>query len=111
MGIGITVWKGSAFQCPGRSISLRHSQFNASEKPQGTCNNEAILARATGVVGSDYTSKLYVSLTNNSLNSLYNKTLMCAHLNSINDETTIGSITMKNTNGIKFYNKTLYYYS
>lgn len=98
----MTVWKGSAFQCPGDSITLRHSQFNKSEKPQGTCNDGAILARATGVDSSDYTSELYVSLTNNSLNSFFNKTLMCTLINSTNDETTIGSKAIKNRNGINF---------
>ena len=33
IGEGVTVWEGSAFQCLGSSITLRHSQFNVTEKP------------------------------------------------------------------------------
>ena len=99
MGYGITIWEGSAFYCPGNSIILRHSKFNTSERIQGTCNDGAILARAIGVNSGDYTSELYVAVTNITLNSFYNKTLMCVHDNY--DESTIGSVTLKNTNGTK----------
>ena len=96
---GITIWEGSAFHCPGDSIVLLHSKFNTSERSQGTCNDGAILARAIGVDSGDYISELNVTVTNSTFNSFYNKTLMCVHHNT--DESTIGSVTLKSTNGTK----------
>ena len=66
MGGGVTVWKGTAFQfhCNNReSISLRHSQFRDSEKPEGYCNNGAIAARALGIVNNSYISQLNVTVS------------------------------------------------
>ena len=48
MGIGATVWHGTALQCDGNNrnfIVLRHTQFRGSYRPTGTCNNGAIIAK------------------------------------------------------------------
>ena len=46
MGIGSTVWEGNLFDCPSSNneILLLHNDFKTS-LPQGTCNNNNIIAR------------------------------------------------------------------
>ena len=87
VGGGTTVWQGSAFQCSGlnRYILLRHSNFNATEKPYGECNNGAITARAIGVHDSCFRSQLTVSLSP----GMNNKTVECVYDNGT--ENMIGS--------------------
>ena len=77
MGGGATVWQGTAFQCDNNLdiIDLRHSQFRGSQKPEGTCNNGAIVARAIGVVNDSYVSVLNVTVSS----ELNNTTVECAH--------------------------------
>ena len=78
IGAGSTVWRGSAFmRCHGsntKDISLRHTQFNSLDKPRGFCNNGAIVARAVGVDGDNYTSQLSVTVSP----EMNNKTVECA---------------------------------
>ena len=78
MGGGATVWLGTAFQCDGNThgfIALRHTQFGRSHKPEGTCNNGAIIARAIGVVNDSYISQLNVTVST----ELNNTTVECCH--------------------------------
>ena len=78
MGGGATVWQGTALQCDNINrdiIDLRHSQFRGSEKPEGTCNNGAIIARAIGVVNDSYISVLNVTVSS----ELNNTTVECAY--------------------------------
>lgn len=66
MGSGITVWQGTALQCDSHSantIALRHTQFEQSQKPRGTCNNGDIVATALGVVNNSYISQLNVTVS------------------------------------------------
>ena len=62
--IGSTVWRGTAFNCPGVSnvISLGHSIFNTTGA-SGMCNSGAITAESVGVVDSCYTSRLMVTVS------------------------------------------------
>ena len=61
--IGSTVWRGTAFNCPGSAnvISLGHSSFNISGGTTGTCG--AITAASVGVVDNCYTSRLMVNVS------------------------------------------------
>ena len=96
VGGGTTVWQGSAFQCSGlnRYISLRHSNYNATEKPYGECNNGAISARAIGVHDNQFTSKLNVNISS----EMNNKTVECVHDNG--RETEVGSALLSITTGM-----------
>jgi hypothetical protein len=63
VGGGITVWQGSAFQCPQTSdeIALRHAQFLGSV---GVCNDGAICAHAHSIQSPDcFISNLTVYIT------------------------------------------------
>ena len=90
MGGGATVWQGIAIQCDSNNrefISLRHSQFLESSKPEGTCSNGAIVARALGVVNGSYVSQLNVRVSL----ELNNTTVECVHSYNLT-ETLIRSI-------------------
>ena len=62
--IGSSVWRGSAFDCPGVSnvILLGHSLFSTSGV-SGTCTNGAITAESVNVVDNCYTSRLMVTVS------------------------------------------------
>jgi hypothetical protein len=63
VGGGITVWQGSAFQCPQSSdeIALRHAQFLGSV---GVCNDGAICAHADSIPAANcFISNLTVYIT------------------------------------------------
>ena len=87
-------------QCSGLNshISLRHSKFNASEKPYGECNNGAIAARAIGVVDNHYTSQLNVTLSP----EMNNRTMECIYDNGT--ETIVGSAVLAFTTGTYYSN-------
>ena len=69
---GFTVWTGSAFDCTGGEIILRHSAFLTAV---GLCNNGAIVARGIGVEGNNYTSQLNVAFTPD----IGGKSIVCAY--------------------------------
>jgi hypothetical protein len=82
-GGGATVWQGTAIQCVSNnenSISLRHSQFEGSYKPIGSCNG-AIVAQAIGVVNNSYISQLNVTASLD----LNNTTVECLHAYNLTD--------------------------
>ena len=60
--VGSSLWRGTAFNCPGSSnrISLSHQQFNTSGD-SGSCNSGAITAESVGVVDNCFTSRLMVT--------------------------------------------------
>ena len=62
-GIGSSLWRGTAFRCPGSSnlISLTHSLFNTSAGVTGTCGT--LTAASVGVVDNCYTSRLMVNVS------------------------------------------------
>lgn len=57
---GFTVWTGTAFDCPGNEIVLRHNLYLSTF---GTCNSGGIVARGIGVEGNKYTSQLHINVT------------------------------------------------
>ena len=85
--IGSTVWKGTAFNCPGsgNEIALRHSLFSTSGA-SGTCTNEAITAESVGVVDNCFTSRLMVTVSV----GLNETTVEC----SLSGVTSVGSRTI-----------------
>ena len=95
-GGGTTVWRGTAIQCSGlnKHIPLRHSNFNASEKPYGECNNGAITARAIGAVDNRYISQLNVTVSR----ELINKTVECVYDGGT--EEVVGSDVIPVTTGV-----------
>jgi hypothetical protein len=57
----ITVWGGTAFNCPDRSeVTLRHNQF---ENAMGDCNDGAIVGYSVESVDNCFTSRLDVRLS------------------------------------------------
>ena len=60
----MTVWQGSAFDCPGSNeITLLHNRFTSQEGAYGECNNGDIVAKSLGVEGDLYTSQLSVRVS------------------------------------------------
>ena len=72
-----TVWQGTAFQCVGNRIVLRHSQFSAPQGTTGECNSNSVMitGRSLRVEGDCYTSQLNVTVGP----SLNNQTVECAY--------------------------------
>ena len=68
----ITVWGGTAFNCPDRNeISLRHNQF---ENAIGECNDGAIVGYSVENVDNCFTSRLDVRLSAD----LQGRTITCS---------------------------------
>lgn len=75
VGIGTTVWKGTAFQCPGSSILLSHSLFSSGTTD--SCNNGAIVGHSVRAVSNCYTSQLNVTVDA----SMNGQTIKCIYNN------------------------------
>ena len=77
VGAGSTVWEGTAFECVGNSITLRHTRFNVADGVSGDCNNGDIrlLARSIGVDNDCYTSQLSVFISE----QLDRRSILCTH--------------------------------
>ena len=73
----MTVWEGSAFDCPTNEITLFHSRFAPQEGPgaYGECNNGVIVARGLRVEGDLYTSQLSVTVSA----AITGKSITCVH--------------------------------
>ena len=68
----ITVWGGTAFNCPARNeISLRHNSFSSAT---GECNFGAIVGYSVTNVDDCYTSRLDVTLSAD----LQGRTIACS---------------------------------
>ena len=64
MGLGSTIWTGSALHCTNDEIVLIHTRFLYNESGILTsCNNGAIVARILSVEDNNYTSQLNVTIT------------------------------------------------
>lgn len=95
-----TVWQGTAFQCVGNRIVLRHSQFTAPQGTTGECNNGLIMItgrslRVDSDSGDCYTSQLNITV----ISSLSNHTVECAY--SGGGTSVIGSSTIDISRGKK----------
>lgn len=75
VGGGITVWEGTAFDCPlsSNEIQLRHTQFIDSIR---ICNNGDISGHAVAILPPDcFLSRLIVHITM----ELNGRTVICRH--------------------------------
>lgn len=77
----ITVWSGTAFDCPGNNhnyILLRHIDF-ASGSATGSCNSGHVVGHGTGVSDDEsyYMSRLEVNVSE----SFNNQTIECGKYN------------------------------
>ena len=58
---GFTVWQGSALDCIGNEIALRHRLYTSTDGAQGECNSGSILGRSLRLeAGSFYVSQLII---------------------------------------------------
>ena len=78
VGVGNTLWEGTAFDCSARSIVLLHTQFDSPEGASGNCNSD-IAGRSLSVESDCYTSQLFVTVSSR----LNNKTVTCVHNSGI----------------------------
>ena len=85
-----TVWQGSAFQCVGNRIVLRHSQFTSLEGATGECNSGLVMiaGHSLRVEGDCYTSQLNITVSS----SLNSQTVECAY--SGGETSVVGSSTI-----------------
>ncbi|XP_064397731.1 uncharacterized protein LOC135344450 [Halichondria panicea] len=86
----ITVWSGTAFDCPANNVILVHSQYSGGTAV-GTCTSGAIIGNGTSVDTSGaepcYTSELSVTISAN----MDGQTVMCSR----DDSTVIGSHSLQ----------------
>ena len=89
IGVGTTVWKGTAFlnQCAGSSILLSHSHFTSGT--MDSCNNGAIVGQSLSAVNNCYTSQLNVTVDA----SMNGQTVKCVYNNGAT-ESEIGTSTI-----------------
>ena len=73
----ITVWTGSAFDCPEANNIIYQLHNYAPAESYRRCNNGAIVARIFSVEGNNYTSQLNVTFTSKTMG----KTVECHHDN------------------------------
>ena len=98
MGGGITVWRGTAFNCAGNEITLRHNTFESGDAA-GECNNRAIVGRGLHKVNDCYTSQLNISISM----EMIGRSVECAYDDlSGSNPTLIGMDTITITTGIIF---------
>ena len=60
---GNTLWRGSAFDCRGNEITLRHCLFRSESGTAGDCNDGSIVAQSLREQDGCYTSRLNVTFT------------------------------------------------
>ena len=74
---GMTVWRGSAFDCIQEEIVLLHGQFTSENgiHAYGVCNNGSIVGEGHRTENGCYSSQLIVNLTPD----IIGKTIECAH--------------------------------
>ena len=86
-----TVWKANFFTCPNNAIPLRHSQFNSNVSAVGECNNRMIVANGLHVSGSNYTSQITITVSENMIGEM----LQCVQDNG-RFETIVGQVILEN---------------
>ena len=62
-----TVWSGTAIDCPSSNNKIILIHTFAAEGTYHTCNNGAIVARSLLIEDTNYTSKLNVTLTSETM--------------------------------------------
>ena len=92
---GFTVWQGSAFNCTGNAIVLRHRRFTSEEIILGECNGDSLLGSSLRVEnGSFYVSQLIIRNSS----EVIGDSIECVHSTGTNT-TLIGWETVKYTTG------------
>ena len=98
VGAGATIWRGSAFNCTGNRILLRHTQFESGTSAE--CNNGRIIGRSINTTsdsdGIKYISQLIIQFDVN--DTLEGRTVECVHYN-LTHEIVIGIRTIDYTRG------------
>lgn len=88
VGGGITVWKGSFFNCPpANEIQITHdlSQFRGTNSFAGECNDGAVVASRLSVMDNNiFKSQLQVNRTASA--SLNGSTITCVHDGGVRDD-------------------------
>ena len=79
IGEGTTVWQGTAFNCPGNAIRLRHIDFG-TEAAAGDCNNRAIVGRGYRRMNNTYISQLNITVDS----GLNGRSVECAYASGSN---------------------------
>ena len=81
---GATIWTGTAFSgCRQNVILLQHHHFISTRGTIGICNNGDIVGQSLGVQGSNYTSQLNVTITQETAG----KTITCVYDALTSDQT------------------------
>ena len=100
LGGGVTIWNGSAFDCPQNEIRLRHSQFT-NFQATGECNNGTIVASSIGISEGCYISRLNITI----VQEIINESVECVHHNNIiNSDVSIGQRILEITKGSQQHN-------
>ena len=89
--VGLTIWRGTAFNCLSGEIVLLHNQFT-SDSDEGVsthdeCNNGSIQGYSVRAENGCFISQLSVVMTSD----LIGKSIECAHYDLYNT-TTIGEV-------------------
>ena len=95
---GFTVWRGSALDCIGNEITLRHRRFTSGEGAEGECNRGSVLGRSLRLEagpGSFYVSQL--SIRNSS--EVVGESIECVLFDSNVTDRLIGHAIVNTTTG------------
>ena len=94
VGKGVTIWKGTAFECAGadNEIVLLHVQNTTT---QLECNNGAILGRIIRSDNNTYVSQLTVAVSH----ELAGRSITCIHDSISSEATNIGTSLLTVTTG------------
>lgn len=92
-GAGITLWKGTAFNCITNSheIALRHSLFLLPGGASGQCNNGNITGHSLRIEKNYYTSQLHIMFSPD----LVGLSIECIHDNVNSVPQIIGNSTIE----------------
>ena len=94
---GFTIWRGSAFNCEGNEITLRHRLFT-SGGAMGECNRGSIVGRSLRIAnGSFYTSQLSIRVSS----EVIGEGIECLHEDT--NIILIGHAIVNVTTGCSFY--------
>ena len=97
-GVTVTVWSGSAFECPNNEIHLALHHFRGGISRE--CNNGRIIGRSINTTsdsdGIKYISQLIIQLDVNA--TLEGRTVECLHDN-FTQEVVVGAYTISYIRG------------
>ena len=92
---GITVWRGTVFNCEvGAEINLLHSQFVLEQGAFGNCNSGTIRGKSLRIENNRYISQLSVTLSDD----MSGETVECVYDDGMTT-TIIGNYSINLTTG------------